>query len=94
MRQILWDESFRRALKRSLKKRPQLQQRITEVLNLLELDPFTPALKTHKLQGELKGLWACSVEYDCRIVFAFKAIEDEAEDAIVLIDIGSHDEVY
>lgn len=32
--------------------------------------------------------------YDCRIVFAFEKIEDAEEDAIILIDIGSHDEVY
>jgi mRNA-degrading endonuclease YafQ of YafQ-DinJ toxin-antitoxin module len=48
---------------------------------------------THKLHGELKGLWACSVEFDCRIVFGFQTSEGE-EDAIVLVDIGSHDEVY
>ena len=66
----------------------------SEVLSLLESDPFTPSLKTHKLQGELKGLWACSVEYDCRIVFRFEALEGESEEAIVLIDIGTHDEVY
>jgi mRNA interferase YafQ len=90
MRTLIWDESFRRALKKSLKKRPQLQEKIADILNLLAIDPFTPALKTHKLQGELKGLWACSVEYDCRVIFAF----NPGADAIILIDIGSHDEVY
>ena len=51
-------------------------------------------LKTHKLSGWLKGLWACSVEYDCRIVFALEPDPDTGDDMIVLIDLGSHDEVY
>lgn len=94
MRTLLFDESFRRALRKRGKKRPELRAKVTEVLSLLEIDPFTPSLKTHKLQGELKGLWACSVEYDCRIVFRFEALDGEEEEAIVLIDIGNHDEVY
>lgn len=94
MRTLLFDESFRRALRKRGKKHPELRAKVTEVLSLLEVDPFTPSLKTHKLQGELKGLWACSVEYDCRIVFRFEALDGEEEEAIVLIDIGNHDEVY
>lgn len=90
MRTLVFDASFRRALKKHAKNRPELRAKVTEV-SLLEVDPFTASLKTHKLQGELKGLWACSVEYDCRIVFQFEKLEGEA---IVLIDIGSHDEVY
>lgn len=94
MRTVLWDDSFRRALKRLVRKKPLLQAKVSAVLLTLEADPFIPSLKTHKLQGELKRLWACSVDYDCRIVFAFEPIEEADQDAIVLIDIGSHDEVY
>ncbi len=94
MRTILWDDSFRRALKRLVRKKPRIQPKVTAILLALEADPFKPSLKTHKLQGELKNLWACSVDYDCRIVFAFEPVEEAEEDAIVLIDIGSHDEVY
>ncbi|WP_274381954.1 hypothetical protein [Myxacorys almedinensis] len=38
--------------------------------------------------------WACSVEYDCRIVFDFVENPETGETEILLIDIGSHDEVY
>ncbi|MEO0013177.1 MAG: hypothetical protein RLZZ535_1566 [Cyanobacteriota bacterium] len=94
MRVLIYDESFRRALKRRCKNRPQLQAKVLNTLSLLEIDPFSPTLKTHKLQGELKDLWSCSVEYDFRIVFYFQKLENEKEDAIVLVDIGTHDEVY
>jgi mRNA-degrading endonuclease YafQ of YafQ-DinJ toxin-antitoxin module len=45
--------------------------------------------RTHKLSGTLKDLWAFSCGYDCRVVFTFLA-----ERTVLLIDIGSHDEVY
>lgn len=88
------DSKFKRSFKRLVKKTPQLQDKILAVLEILSNDPFTPALKSHKLTGQLEGLWACSVAYDCRIVFAFKQDPETGEDLIVLIDIGSHDEVY
>jgi addiction module RelE/StbE family toxin len=94
VRQVIWAESFRRAFKRRAKSQRQFQTKILDTLVVLATDPFAPALKTHKLQGELRGLWACSVEYDCRIIFRFQALEGEAEEAIMLIDIGTHDEVY
>ena len=51
--------------------------------------PFSPQLRTHKLSGKLGGQWAFSVDDDCRVVFEFIG-----EDKVLLIDIGSHDEVY
>jgi mRNA-degrading endonuclease YafQ of YafQ-DinJ toxin-antitoxin module len=38
-------------------------------LVLLQNDAFDPELGSHKLKGELAGLWACSAGYDLRIVF-------------------------
>ena len=94
MRRLVWDASFKRAFRRHTRQDPILQERILEVLAVLAADPFEPTLKTHKLRGQLAGLWACWVEYDCRVIFAFEADPADDEDAIVLVDIGSHDEVY
>ncbi|WP_347179010.1 type II toxin-antitoxin system RelE/ParE family toxin [Roseofilum casamattae] len=91
---IVWSSSFKRALKKLLKKQPQLNATVVEVLQVLATEPFSPPLKTHKLTGNLNGLWSCSVAYDCRIIFSFSDEEDSDEDVIFLIDIGSHDEVY
>ena len=88
------DASFKRAFKRLVKKNPQLQDKRLVVLELLGNNPFHPSLKSHKLTGQLEGLWSCSVSYDCRIIFAFKKDVKTDNDLIVLIDIGSHDEVY
>jgi addiction module RelE/StbE family toxin len=94
MRTVIWEEGFRRALKRLIKKQPLLQVKVIATLECLTDNPFDPSLKTHKLKGELKGLWACTVEYDCRIIFSFQEIVGETESALMMIDIGSHDDVY
>ena len=94
MRKLIWDNSFRRAFKRRTRNNHVLRERIFDVLERLVEEPFHPSLKTHKLKGTLEGLWACWVEYDCRIIFFFVPDTDGNEDAIVLVDIGSHDEVY
>jgi mRNA interferase YafQ len=88
------DPSFKRSFKRLTRKNPQLQEKILEVLELLSNDHFTPSLKSHKLTGQMEGLWSCSVNYDCRIIFAFKRDPETGDDLLVLIDIGSHDDVY
>lgn len=66
------DASFKRAFKRLVKKNPQLQDKILGVLELLGNDPFHPSLKSHKLTGQLEGLWACSVTYDCRVILLLR----------------------
>jgi len=88
------EKRFKRSFKRLISKNPQLQEKILSVLELLGNDPFTPSLKSHKLTGQLNGLWSCTVAYDYRIIFSFKKDDVTGDDLIVLIDIGSHDEVY
>ncbi len=51
-------------------------------------NPHDPSLKTHKLKGDLKEFWSCSITFEIRLRFKV------ADDNIELIDIGTHDEVY
>lgn len=89
---LLFSPTFIRTSKRLLKKDVKLAESIGKTLKLLEADVFHPALKTHKLKGKLEGRWACSVAYDLRVVFRFVQFEDT--EAILLLTIGTHDEVY
>ena len=57
-------------------------------------DPFHPTLHTHKLKGELAGAWACTVEYDNRIIFELVSNPQTGEEEILLTTMGTHDEVY
>nr|WP_293351388.1 MULTISPECIES: type II toxin-antitoxin system YafQ family toxin [unclassified Microcoleus] len=92
--EVVWSSGFNRSFRKIVKKNPQLKDQITKVLKLLADDPFTPSLNSHKLGGDLAGLWSCSVAYDCRIIFNFSEDEELLEMVILLVDIGSHDEVY
>ena len=52
------------------------------------------AMKMHHLSGQLAGLHVCSVAYDCRIVFAKAQHPKTGAEVLVLVNIGSHEEVY
>lgn len=92
--QVVWGSGFKRSFKKITKRNPQLKELIIGALVLLAEDPFTPSLKSHKLAGNLTGLWSCSVAYDCRIIFEFSEDDEAIEVFILLLNIGTHDEVY
>ncbi len=94
MRTLVWGSSFRRAWKRTLRRQPRFRQALEDTLRLLAEDPFAPSLASHKLKGKLSGSWACTVTYDLRIVFDFVKEGDGEQDAVFLIELGTHDEVY
>jgi addiction module RelE/StbE family toxin len=94
MRQLIWGRTFLRGYKRQLRKHPGLADEIGETLELLARDPFSANLESHKLRGKLAGTWACTVGYDLRILFELHPSPEGGPDDVLLIDIGTHDEVY
>ena len=66
MRTLVWSAAFVRALKRAVRRQPELRARVERTLQQLAEDPFHPTLHSHKLKGELVGAWACTVDYDNR----------------------------
>jgi addiction module RelE/StbE family toxin len=86
---LTWDESFKRIYKKKIKKRPELRELFWKRVELFTAEPFHKSLRTHKLTGKLSGLWAFSIDYDTRLIFEFVD-----EDEVLLVDFGSHDEVY
>lgn len=79
---------FRKKLKQFLEKHPELERRVEYTLQLLQSDPFTLSLNTHRLHGVLADFYSCKVTHQYRLVFFF----DEAY--IYPHSIGTHDEVY
>jgi toxin HigB-1 len=90
---IGWSPKSIRAFKRMVRKNPQLRPLIEQALRQLAEDPFQPGLRTHKLKGDLANIWSCSIDYNYRILFEFVRDSDE-EEAVLLLNIGTHDEVY
>jgi len=71
---------------KALKKLSSREQRtIAEKLKLLAQNPVHPSLRTKKVQ-RLKGVFACSVNMDIRILWMYKDGR-----IIPLLDIGHHD---
>ena len=90
MIKLVWDNSFKRSYKKRVGHNNQLKKKFWETLGLFTSNPFDTRLKTHKLTGKLDGLWSFTIDYDCRIIFKFLKTAGE----VLLIDIGTHDEVY
>lgn len=90
MIKLVWDAGFKRSYKKRVARDPLLKERFWDALELFVADPFANELRTHKLTGNLHGCWAFSVDLDCRVVFMFL----KGRSTVLLIDIGTHEEVY
>ncbi len=88
--EISFSSSFKKAFKKRIKS-TESERDFWHRLDLFITDPFNLKLKTHKLSGKLKDLWSFSLDYDLRVVFYFTKNKPKKA---VLVDIGTHDEVY
>jgi addiction module RelE/StbE family toxin len=93
MPRIFISNKFKRSLKNFTRNNKRLQTKIEETIRLMATDLAFSKLGTHKLSGKLSGLLSCSCGYDCRIVFSLEK-DDDGEELIILLDVGTHDEVY
>jgi addiction module RelE/StbE family toxin len=87
---LVWDAGFKRSYKKHISRDILLKKKFWDALELFARNPHDTQLKTHKLTGKLQGLWAFRVAYDCRVIFKFFDNDKSA----LLIDVGSHDDVY
>jgi len=87
---LIWTASFTHSAGKFIERHRDLRQKLAAILRDLEKDPFQPHLKYHHLGGKLKGLQAVSITRSFRITLTVMITEKE----IILLDVGSHDEVY
>ncbi len=90
MAEIIYTHSYIKRVKKYFSKHPELISQYEKTLKLLELNPFHPSLRLHKLRGKLSELYSGYVNISYRMTIIF-LIEDNK---IVPVDIGTHDEVY
>ena len=88
MRVLVVTPHYERKLKHFLLTHPELEKKVTSVLSALVVNPFDSSLRTHKLSGRLNMCYGASINYRYRIVFG---LDDKN---VILLNIGSHDEVY
>ncbi len=87
---ITTPHQFLRQARKFFRKHPDLKTRFVKVVSDLQKDPFHPHLELHPLSGKLSGCHAVSLTCSYRVTLTLLITEKE----IILLDIGSHDEVY
>ena len=87
---IIYTPSYNKRAAKFLKKHPELYPQYEKALKLLEIDPYHPSLRLHRLKGVLSALHSISINVSYRITLEV-VIQDEK---LILIDVGSHDDVY
>lgn len=87
---LVWTAQFTRAAKKFTKRHGELRTKFADILRDLEHDPFQPHLKYHHLGGKLKGVQSISITDRYRITLTVAIADKE----VILLDVGSHDEVY
>ena len=87
---IIITDTYKKRIKKFLKKHPDMFKRYEKSMAILEVDPFHPSLRLHKLKGHLNEYFSVSINMEYRVVIDFLVVDNE----IIPIDIGSHDDVY
>ncbi len=82
--------AFLRQAHRFFRKHPELRSRFEAVVERLRTDPFEPGIRLHKLGGSLADVYAARLTYEYRVTLSLLVTEH----TILLLDIGTHDEVY
>ena len=87
---LIFTGSYKKRAQRFAKQHPELKEQYRKTLLLLAQNPFHPSLRLHPLKGKLSALHSVSINLSYRITLEMIITEKE----IILINIGSHDEVY
>lgn len=87
---ILYTESYIRRAAAFVRRHPDLIPQYEKTLQLLEVNPFHPSLRLHRLKGPLKDLHSVSINISYRITLEF-LIEKKT---IIPVNVGKHEEIY
>lgn len=80
---------FKKSYKKRISNNPKLVLKTTQRINLFQDNSNNPILGDHQLKGSKNNLRAFSITGDIRIVYL-----KVSENHIVLLDIGTHNQVY
>lgn len=84
---IVTTKKFDKKIKKQTKK---IQIEFKKRIKIFMIDINNSVLNTHKLSGgNLKGLWSFNLSGDVRVVF-----DKNQKNIIILVDIGSHSDLY
>lgn len=85
---IYLDARAQKKYKKLLKRDRHIAEKLDEAVSRFRENSKHPSLRIHKLSGKKEEAWSISAAPDSRIIFVY------VTDGILIVDIGSHDEVY
>ena len=88
--QIKYTVKYKKREQKFFQQHKDLLGRYAKILELLEVNPFHPSLRLHKLKGRLNELHSISLNMQYRITLEFY-IENEE---IIPVNIGTHEDMY
>ena len=86
--EIILTDSFNKSYKKRMGQNKKLKNRLEERLKLF-IEDKPDLIKDHGLKGDKLGLRAFSVTGDIRVVYELRE-----DGKALLVDIGSHNQVY
>ncbi|HNZ27511.1 MAG TPA: type II toxin-antitoxin system RelE/ParE family toxin [Spirochaetota bacterium] len=90
MYKILFTETYNKKAANFIKKHKSLLKQYEKTLKLMEIDPFHPSLRLHKLEGKFQEVYSVSINISYRITIEFII----KENIIIPLDVGTHSEIY
>jgi len=90
MYNIAFTESYDKKVVILIKNLPELKKQYEKCLILLELNPYNPSLRLHRLKGRLVNVHSVSINLAYRITIEFLI----KENFIIPVEIGRHEGVY
>ena len=87
---IIYTQSYIKRAAKFARRHPDLIPQYEKTLKLLEINPFHPSLRLHRLKGPLSALHSVSINISFRVTLEF-LIDDRT---IIPVNVGNHEEVY
>ncbi len=91
--EIIISPRFERSYKKFTKNNFSIIVKIDNAIKEISLNPYFNNVNSHKLSGNLSHLYSCKCGFDCRIIYEVLQ-NSEYSNQIILLDIGTQDEVY
>ncbi len=90
MYSIKFADGYEKRVIKFFKKHKDIYPQYKKTIEVLQTNPKHPSLRLHKLQGKLSKYSSVSVNMRYRVIIDFIVVDG----VIILIDVGSHDDVY
>jgi len=88
--ELIFTDQYNKKAVRFIKDHPESLVQYGKTLEVLSINPHHPSLRLHGLKGRLSGLHSVSINLKYRITLELIITDKE----IILVNVGSHEQVY